>query len=316
MKKLDVAETRKTTLSRSDLFFWLCHESNTSNPAAHSRCTENSALLEREIGEPVWKETEERLLTLRTALSSESKAAGSDLNKEHTRSDDRTTPSLKEEPQPGKDRTPTIQVKDATAGEPGGEQTEPVSAFIKATILDGAFVDPIVPHMLKQTNYPLAEKFLLVDKKRDFEGKYRARPQAPEQFSRAVENLLEQGIVDRVVEVDYSPDTVKEVMTAFFGSMGATIPTHATTSGGPIYPTLYGIWKASNDVVLQFDCDMLFYTPGEYSWVAHGLSIMEQDTSVAMMMAHPGPPAGPAGSSMSRRNRSRCSFDSAFPSVN
>ena len=167
-----------------------------------------------------------------------------------------------------------------------------MSAFVKATVLDGAFMAAVVPHMLKQANYPLAETYLVVDPRRTFEGKYSSRTRAPQEFDQTVEELLRRGVVQRVVDVDYAPDVVEEVMTAFFGPVGAKVPTHAT-SGGPIYPTLYGIWKAENDAVLQFDCDMLFYTPEGFSWVARGLEIMEQDDTVAMMMAHPGPPSGP-----------------------
>ena len=301
MKKLDKGDARITNLPRSDLFFWLCHKSNISNPTDRIKCKEEHAILKELLGEQNWTETNERLLELKAAITTARMVIRKREQKVGQEYFDQTL----------KGSLGTNQEKSHTGQPKNGHDTqelEPVSAFVKATILDGAFVAPMVPHMLRQAKYPLAETYLLVDPRKEFEGKYRSRAKAPMEFEHAVEQLLEQGTVERIVEVDYSTDMVRDVMSAFFGSAGNDIPTHAI-SGGPIYPTLYGIWIAKHDAIVQFDCDMLFYSDPGFSWVAEGLQIMKMDRSLAMMMAHPGPPDGPPGSSMCKFNHSHSRYD-------
>ena len=71
MKKLIDAGVRTRSLDRADLFFWLCHGTNISNPSNQTRCIDSSAPLEKALGVAAWQETRQRLRQLRAAVPAE-----------------------------------------------------------------------------------------------------------------------------------------------------------------------------------------------------------------------------------------------------
>src|SRR5690606_31196403 len=119
--------------------------------------------------------------------------------------------------------------------------------------------------------------------------------------------LLADGVVDQVREVDATPARVREVMGCYFARDAGRVPTHAIT-GGPIYATLFGLESMPTDCVLQMDADLFFYT-GQASWVEQALRCMARDERLWLMMAHPGPPAGPPGKSLAAANARRARWD-------
>lgn len=187
---------------------------------------------------------------------------------------------------------------------------KPVSAFVKATVQDAPYLAKIVPHMLRQADYDFRERFVVVDRRPEFTGKYRSRTTPGRKaLDQVLDRMLATSVIDRVVEVDYDRQVRERVMAAYFGPGGAATPTHAST-GGPVYPTLFGLEQATCDLIVQFDADMLFHASGG-SWVARALELMDRDESLWLMMTHGGPPAGPPGhpSSLGRRNRRRAQWD-------
>ena len=188
--------------------------------------------------------------------------------------------------------------------------SKPVSAFVKATVQDAPYIVAMVPHMLRQAGYDFQERFLVVDWRRSFSGKFRDRTTPePKTLEKELEKLLDTSVIDHVVEVDYDRQTLERVMTAYFGSAGADTPTH-DRNGGAIYPTLFGLEHAASNLVVQFDADMFFHA-SDGSWVARALEHMDRDKSLWLMMTHGGPPAGPLGhpASLGRRNRCRAHWD-------
>ncbi len=275
------------------LFFWLCHRRNLSNPARRRRLGVSLSELADEVGPEAWDGTEEAL----DALEERLRAAG-DGAARRTSPKPRRARTGGRKPEPAEGRQPETEL---------GKQP-PVSAMIKATVLDAPYLEVMARHMLAQARFPFAERVLVIDRPASFAGKYRSRPRADEaELDRIVERLRTDGVIDRTLEVDTEAGRVRAVLERYFGGEASRVPTHAAT-GGPIYPTLFGLESMASDHVLQYDADVFFHA-GEGSWVSRALEVMARDRDLWLMMTHPGPPAGPPGSSLGRRNARIAEWD-------
>ncbi|MCB0253958.1 MAG: glycosyltransferase family 2 protein [Anaerolineae bacterium] len=314
---------RGMLLDRDDLFFWLCHGDNLSNPARRRRFTLPLAGLQKRIGQPAWSGTGEALEALRARLASPQQVHAMTRT---APAEVVATENLFEMP-----LAQTSEVAGSTdGGQPSGyrlvlasnrrlpksfqtapQTTDPpISAMIKATVLDAPYLDVMVRHMLAQARYPFDERIIVVDKPAAFRGKYRSRPQGGEaEFDAVLERLLRDGVVDRVCPVDMASGQVRAITGRYF-VQPARVPTHAAT-GGPIYATLFGLEAVRNDLVLQMDADLFFHS-GETSWVRQAAARLAADPSLWLMMAHPGPPAGARGQSLRGRNRRRAVWDDRY----
>ena len=278
-------------VKRSDLFFWLCHESNLSNPA---RRRNFSAPLERFItltGPDAWGDTSTALDELKARL----KQAAPAQTPAPISTPQKTVAVL---PGPHKQNT-----------QPDTEhQDPPVGVMIKATVLDVPYLEVMVRHMLAQAHYPFAERVIVVDRRMEFSGKYRDRPRMNSaSLDKALDRLVSDGVIDAVKDVDMRPDLVREINERYFGGQARNVPTHAST-GGPIYPTLFGMEMMASDYVLQMDGDLFFHSKAD-SWVSAALKHLLEDPSIWLMMTHPGPPAGSPGASLGTSNLRRASWD-------
>ena len=169
-------------------------------------------------------------------------------------------------------------------------------------------MDIMVRHMISQAKYPFAEKVIIVDRKPAFRGKYRVRNRlSNSELDNILEALIADGTIDRVIDVDIHTQRIHEIMSRYFSTAANYIPLHART-GGPIYPTLFGMESLSTDSVLQMDADVFFYTAG-ISWVKESLQHMARDERLWLMMTHPGPPDGSVGASLGRRNARLAEWD-------
>ncbi len=284
---------RPTELARDDLFFWLCHSSNLSNPANRRRCTQPLDILRQHIGPEAWGDTDDALAALQARLA-EQQAVPTNQTR-------RTFASA-----PLPNRAECTPPAPLTA-----DNAPPLSLMIKATVLDAPYLDTMVRHMVAQTRYPFAERVVVVDTPTHFKGKYQSRPRgSAAELNSVLERLQADGIIDRVQTVDPAPTTVRAVLERYFGASASQVPTHAST-GGPIYATLFGLEAMANDYVLQMDADIFFHC-GEVDWVGQMLACMAADPRLWLMMTHPGPPAGPIGASMSGQNAQRASWDAAL----
>jgi glycosyltransferase involved in cell wall biosynthesis len=204
---------------------------------------------------------------------------------------------------------PTANDQPRSVGDEPSERKAPeVGLMIKATVLDTAFLDVMVRHMIAQARYPFAERTVILDRPGEFTGKYSTRPRTSEQeLERVIDGLLRDRVIDSVREVDLAPERIEAVTSRYFCPSGHQIPTHAAT-GGPIYATLFGLEWMSTDYVVQMDADILFHT-GPASWIVRALECMQADPQLWLMMTHPGPPGGPAGHSLGAQNNGRAIWD-------
>jgi hypothetical protein len=284
-------------LEREELFFWLCHEANLSNPATRRRYPQPLAVLKELVG-AAWGDTEAALEGLRERLAAEQGGKAQMVKQNGARQRRRT-------------RAVADQAIEPAVKESEMTENPAVSVMIKATVLDAPTLDVMARHMIGQAKYPFVHRAIVVERRAGFAGKYRQRARATDaDLDRVLEGLLAAQVIDAVHEVDAQPAKVRAVMGRYFARDAERVPTHAVT-GGPIYATLFGLEQMPSDLVLQMDADVFFYSGGE-SWVAQALRGMARDPQLWLMMAHPGPPAGPPGASLGSANRRRAQWDEAL----
>lgn len=284
-------------IERDDLFFWLCHEQNLSNPARKRRFTENLTVLRRLVGLEAWGDTDRMLEELRIRLYGEEKVLAVKSHRGQVPAG--SISSVESSP----------QCHLAINGDhaPNLDATQRVGLMIKATVMDALYLDKMVRHMIAQARYHFAERVIVVDRPLTFKGKYASRARCSEdELDKVLDQLLADGVIDRIREVDTTPSVVRDIKERFFASDADRIPNYAAT-GGPNYPTLYGLESMSTDLVLQMDADVFFYANVGVSWVEEALDVMNRAQQIWLMMTHPGPPAGPPGKSLRSRN-ARCAI--------
>ena len=273
MRALARRSSEGAALLDAPTFFWLCHNRNLSNPAQRRRFTLAPGTLAAAFGADAWGDTDRALADLQARLKA---------------------PAPEPRPRPRPPAQPA--------------RRPPVTAVVKVTVLDAAYLDTILPHMLRQARYAFSERIVAVDPRQTFLGKYRGRAMGERAvLDKVLAGLKARGEIDRVLEVPTDAGARAATNQRYFGRRD--VPSHAQT-GGPVFATLWAMDQASSNMVVQFDADMLFYTDGE-SWVDRAFEVMAADPSYWLMMTHAGPPAGPEGASLAGANRSRAVWDAA-----
>jgi hypothetical protein len=133
--------SKAAIIERDDLFFWLCHQRNLSNPAKIKRFPERLEVLKDRIGADAWGDTDDALNALKTRLLCESRGqAGS------------PGALISVPPQRAELRPKT------TANYDKAVTSIPVSLMIKATVMDAPFLDIMVRHMIAQAGCSFSER--------------------------------------------------------------------------------------------------------------------------------------------------------------
>jgi hypothetical protein len=90
----------------------------------------------------------------------------------------------------------------------------------------------------------------------------------------------------RVVDVDYSPDVVRELAMAYFGR--ASLPV-TDWNGTAFYAYFFGLWSARHRYVFHMDSDML-YGGGSSTWAKEAMDLLTGRPDVLLCSPLPGPP--------------------------
>lgn len=132
-----------------------------------------------------------------------------------------------------------------------------VSLLIKTCHMEWRTIERFVRHQVAQLEEPVrfTEKVVVVDPS---PGPFLRQYDAPDADAhrRAVDQLLSDGVIDRVI---YAPDdtsTIRATYRKWFGVESAQ--THAV-SGQQLFATLYGFDACVGDYVLQMDSDLLIH---------------------------------------------------------
>jgi hypothetical protein len=153
---------------------------------------------------------------------------------------------------------------------------------------DLPFMMHTIPHLVKMSNFDFSQRILFIDTA-PLSGDKVGRPGIGtlEQLRACCEELLNNKVVDKVVDIDYSPTYHDQVYVKHFGSR--IYKTH-NYKGYPILGTIFHIETAESDYMLHYDSDMLIYQESDHSWIDEGIKLLQQHSEVMAVRPLTGPP--------------------------
>ena len=154
-------------------------------------------------------------------------------------------------------------------------QSPTCSLSIMVARTDIPFMMHTIPHLVRTCNFPFKQRMLAVDTA-PLTGDKVNRPGTGtmEQLRAYCDQLLSSGVVDTVVDFNYSDDYRQKVYRQHFGS--DIKPTH-NYKGYPILGTIFGIKELTeSDYMLHFDSDMLLHQDPNYSWIEEAIKLLQK----------------------------------------
>jgi hypothetical protein len=146
----------------------------------------------------------------------------------------------------------------------------------------------VLPHQLRQWSAQVQEIVFTFDLHRTTHGGRFS--EGWEERRAPMEELLAELCREhahaRVEVVDYEPETMRAVAESLTGH--SAIPTK-DTRGGPFYSYFYGLYSASNDLVLHLDSDIMFGGLAQ-TWVKEARALLADNPEVLACDPLPGPP--------------------------
>ena len=169
----------------------------------------------------------------------------------------------------------------------------PVSLWTLVARTDVPYMLETIPHQIRACNYPFVEKVLAMDTAPLTGAKrYRYDTGTQAQLEAACQTLLDRGVMDRIVKIDYSPHLIKQIYTKYFGTEQALQMLDHTHNwkGSTVYASLYCIETAQSDYYLHFDADMLLYQQPGYDWLSKAIALNNAVPEIATVRPRCGPP--------------------------
>ncbi|BAU65642.1 hypothetical protein STA3757_30310 [Stanieria sp. NIES-3757] len=169
----------------------------------------------------------------------------------------------------------------------------PVSLWILVARTDVPYMLKTIPHQIRACNYPFVEKVLAMDTAPLIGDKrYRYDTGTQEQLETACQTLVEQGIIDRIVKIDYNQALIKQIYTKYFGLEQALQMLDHTHNwkGSTVYASLYCLEASASNYYLHFDADMLLYQNPNYNWISEAIKLTESVPTIAAIRPRCGPP--------------------------
>ena len=156
------------------------------------------------------------------------------------------------------------------------EHVPSVSLLIKTCLMEWRIIERLVRHQVRQLEGPVrfAEKIIVVD---TLEGPFQRQYEQPDAkaHSDAMDRLVREGIVDRVVYAPNETEVMHRTYRKWFG--GVSDETHSV-NGQQLFATLYGFDSCRGDYVLQLDSDMLIARRDfSHNYLADLVEVFERD---------------------------------------
>ncbi|MBU7584556.1 MAG: hypothetical protein KAF91_16855 [Nostoc sp. TH1S01] len=162
------------------------------------------------------------------------------------------------------------------------------SLWIFVARTDTSFLLQTIPHLVKVNNFPFEEKVLAVDTA-PLIGDKVIRPfiGTMKELRECTEKLLQAGVVDRVVDINYDANYHKQVYKKHFCT-----PIRFTHNykGYPILGSIFCIEECKSDYILHFDSDMLMYQQSNHNWIEEAVKLMEENPQMMFVRPLAGPP--------------------------
>ena len=176
-----------------------------------------------------------------------------------------------------------------------------VSLLIKTCAMEWRTIERQVRHLVEQLETPVrfAERVVVVD---TYAGPFTRQYDEPdpEAHQAAMERLLSDGVVERVVYAPDDPAVIRAIYRKWFGAESEE--THSA-NGQQLFATLYGFESCTGDYVLQVDSDLLVVRHDRgHDFLAEMAEVFRTDPMalfVPLSICHPEPVpythAGPNG---------------------
>ncbi|MDN3584424.1 hypothetical protein [Mucilaginibacter flavus] len=161
-----------------------------------------------------------------------------------------------------------------------------VSLQINLAPSDYLLVRETLKHQLKILSAQVDEILLVVESKPS-KGRFSAGWETyKEKLAEFLRQEIQPNKLVRVISVDYSLNTKKDVARYFFGL--DTMP-DKDCRGGPFYAYFFGLMFASNQLVFHLDADM-FLGGGSQHWVSEAADCIKNHDGCFTVSPLPGPP--------------------------
>lgn len=146
-----------------------------------------------------------------------------------------------------------------------------------------------IPHLVKACNFPFIERVLVVDTA-PLSGDKIGRPGlgTMTQLREYCNELLDKGIVDKIIDIDYSKSYRKRVYKKHFGTT-LIKPTH-NYKGYPILGTIFSLEEMKGDYIVHFDSDMMLHQVADYCWITQGIELLKKRPEIMTIRPLAGPP--------------------------
>ena len=151
-----------------------------------------------------------------------------------------------------------------------------VSLLIKTCLMEWRVIERLVRHQIGQLENPrgFVEKVMVVDPSEGPFPRQYDHPD-PEAHRAAMERLLQDGVVDRVVYAPPEPEVIRSTYRKWFGV--ESVETHSA-NGQQLFATLFGFDSCTGDYVLQLDSDLLISrTDWNHDYLAEMADVLRRD---------------------------------------
>jgi hypothetical protein len=166
--------------------------------------------------------------------------------------------------------------------------TDSCSLSIMVARTDIPFMMQTIPHLVRSCQFHFLERVLFVETA-PLSGVFRDRPGVGtlEELRDCCDRLLRAGVVDRVMDIDYSEATRKRIYQKHFGQ---DVRFTHDYRGASVFGFIYSLEALSGDHVLHFDSDMLLHQQSSHNWIAEGMALLRSCPDVMFVSPLPGCP--------------------------
>ncbi|MGH7517638.1 MAG: hypothetical protein ACREOC_09235 [Gemmatimonadales bacterium] len=153
--------------------------------------------------------------------------------------------------------------------------------------IDTPFMLQTIPHLVRSCRFPFARRVLVVDTA-PLGRRYRRRPNigTAEELNACCTQLLQAGVMDAIMPIDYSPHYRRRTYQKHF--TGLMRQTHSS-GGYPILGSIFAIEESRADFLVHFDSDMLLYQDSGFSWIEEGIKLLRDHPDLLAVLPRSGP---------------------------
>ena len=159
--------------------------------------------------------------------------------------------------------------------------------FILSAVTDLSFLKFTVPHQVKQCKVN-GRRILRIDTS-PVSGYYKNHRELSRlsELKDLANNLLNEGLIDEVVQIDYNREVVNSAYRRHFGKNLSE--THCFR-GYPYYGSILPFESSANEYIAHLDSDMLIYQEEGFDWIKEAIEIMEKNQDIICCLPLSGPP--------------------------